>query len=92
MVTRRHAAALALLGWYLMVPPFRGSSNTLNQEAPLSRWKVWSAHDSAADCESNRVYTYKQTKEDTGPQNRLMHQPILLAQCIETVDPRLNTQ
>ncbi len=36
----RHAAALALVGWYLMVPPMtqvRGHPAALT-EAPLGRW------------------------------------------------------
>jgi len=31
----RHAAALALVGWYLMMPPWRP---TVDVSAPLSRW------------------------------------------------------
>lgn len=35
----RHAAALALVGWYLMVPPTGRDNQTRNADAPLSQWK-----------------------------------------------------
>jgi len=37
----RHAAALALVGWYLMVPPIvqpSGREGTADTNAPLSKW------------------------------------------------------
>src|SRR5216683_7713449 len=42
----RHAAALALVGWYVMVPPpVIHSSVPVNLGAPLSEWGIFSAHD-----------------------------------------------
>ena len=51
----RHAAALALVGWYLMVPPFRSgwfssSATELDTKAPLSRWRVIGSFDEVASC------------------------------------------
>jgi hypothetical protein len=45
----RHAAALALVGWYLMVPP---SPNGIfpNEKAPLSEWVIITGADSAYEC------------------------------------------
>jgi hypothetical protein len=40
----RHATALALAGWYLMMPP----ANQLG--APLSQWKTLESFDSASQC------------------------------------------
>ena len=45
---RRHAAALALVGWYLMIPPIHGGD--FNENAPISRWKVAGSYDIAAEC------------------------------------------
>jgi hypothetical protein len=45
----RHAAALALVGWYLMVPPrVYNAGNMLHIEikAPLSKWERWGSFDS----------------------------------------------
>jgi hypothetical protein len=55
----RHAAALALVGWYLIAPPParpRPSSNSAppNESAPLNKWTIWSSYDSAKVCESAR--------------------------------------
>ena len=41
----RHAAALALVGWYLMVPPLS------NPSAPLSKWNLYRSYDTARECE-----------------------------------------
>jgi len=35
----RHAAALALVGWYLMVPPYHGDESNASTAAPLSEWR-----------------------------------------------------
>ena len=49
----RHPAALALVGWYLMVPPSMGGK--LDIKAPLSGWIDQGAFDRADDCESARA-------------------------------------
>jgi hypothetical protein len=46
----RHAAAVALVGWYLMVPPL-GPNGSIDPNAPLSRWEQYEGHDNAAACE-----------------------------------------
>ena len=56
----RHAAALAFVGWYLMLPPPRfdatpqnlpipGEANT---DAPFKFWDAEGSFDSASDCEA----------------------------------------
>ncbi len=42
----RHAAALALVVWYLMIPPNK------KDDAPLSEWIVWRSFDSTEACQS----------------------------------------
>jgi hypothetical protein len=34
----RHTAALALVGWYLMAPPFNIALQRIETGAPLSKW------------------------------------------------------
>jgi hypothetical protein len=47
----RHAAALALVGWYLMMPPTSPpNSFTINEAAPLSKWYLIESFDSAESC------------------------------------------
>src|ERR1700730_3819675 len=60
-----HAAVLALVGWYLMVPPpVLHSSLPVDLGAPLSEWRLFSVHDSAAECEQGLVAFYKVAKTE----------------------------
>ena len=53
MVKFRHAASLALVGWYLMIPPhLQTSSLQVDRDAPISRWKHYRSFDSATECEA----------------------------------------
>jgi hypothetical protein len=45
-----HAAALMLVGWYLMVP-VRFPNPTVNPCLPLSQWTIFESFDTAAKCE-----------------------------------------
>jgi hypothetical protein len=54
----RHAAALALVGRYLMVPPMADQALTdlaqprlIEGAAPLSLWEIRRAYDTAEECE-----------------------------------------
>ncbi len=53
----RHAAALALVGWYLMLPPMSGAispnlpSKELDTEAPLASWQNYRGFDTAKECD-----------------------------------------
>jgi hypothetical protein len=51
----RHAAALALVGWYLMVPPLL-PDGSVNVKAPLSEWsESGQGFDTAQDCNKARA-------------------------------------
>jgi hypothetical protein len=47
----RHAAALALLGWYLITPPV-GPDGVVDLNAPISKWDQKDNFDAAADCDT----------------------------------------
>ena len=48
----RHVAALALVGWYLMMPPDSAKiPHNVDAEAALSRWIVVATFDADDDCE-----------------------------------------
>src|SRR5215469_8784673 len=53
----RHAAALALVGWYLLVPPHPSATSVQNYDlnAPLAQWGIFRAFDTAAECEEARA-------------------------------------
>jgi hypothetical protein len=51
----RHAAALALVGWYLMLPPLADRSTThcllcTGVDAPLFKWTIEDSFDDAMSC------------------------------------------
>jgi hypothetical protein len=48
----RHAAALALVGWYLMSAPLVG--NRPDVKARFSKWTIEHVFDSARDCDTLR--------------------------------------
>lgn len=70
-----HAAALALVGWYLMSPPMRcegwtlwgngcldaRSDTAMDIEAPLAKWHVVSPFEKLADCQAERSREIKAT-------------------------------
>ena len=49
----RHTAALALTGWYLIMPPYMPSET--RPLPPLSQWKVQKPFDTAAQCERELI-------------------------------------
>ncbi len=89
-MTLRHAAALALVGWYLMVPPATPDWRDADPKAPLSEWLTDGSYDNVNDCNEAIVRLYEQApipKPETMSyglwvQNRQ-------AVCVATDDPRL---
>jgi hypothetical protein len=54
----RHAAALALVGWYLITPP-SGPAGKPDFSAPLSEWGQMATFDSAAACKKEHDSEFK---------------------------------
>ena len=99
----RHAAALALAGWYLMMPPvYRNGKDVdpdidiggthLDETAPLSKWAIVASFDSAAECEKNLLAGRDLSVIPWEP-NLKSHKAIKrlweFAACIASDDPRL---
>jgi hypothetical protein len=79
-VRLQHAAALALVGWYLLVPPHPTTDPTKKSDpsAPLTAWtQIW-VFDSASECQKAAVKIHN----DKEP-------ALNAAQCVSTDDPRL---
>jgi hypothetical protein len=87
----RHAAALALVGWYLMLPPWRViggevRSSVPDPDASLSKWINVRNFDTAASCD-HALMQFLDAAGDGEPlsdRNRAR-----FARCIATDDPRL---
>jgi hypothetical protein len=85
----RHAAALALMGWYLMAPPLKevNPNVVFDWNAPISKWIPVDSFDSAADCQKEIEAMNKRgdawaKRHNTEP--RRSH-----ASCADENDPRL---
>ncbi len=94
-----HAAALALVGWYLIVPPVPFSTET---PPPLYKWTPAKVFDSAAQCERQlaKQVTVQRLDEksvksgsaglgETNWSARWFDVPAKYQRCIASDDPRL---
>ena len=79
----RHAAALALVGWYLMVPPtHRVNGQTIFEDsAPLTSWRQVYAYETAKQCQDEIDHL------QTLPPEAAVHGDH--AQCVASDDSRL---
>jgi hypothetical protein len=89
----RHAAALTLVGWYLMQPP------RMDATVPLNQWLIRHRFDSIAECEA-RLHKLNEVLSSSAYQARLGSLSlgsevergsfaVRNSKCIETDDPRL---
>ncbi len=89
----RHAAALALVGWYLMVPPVELSPSgerAFNFNAPLSQWYRWDFYGTAGECwyVDRDLFLRSENALRIDPLNDAAN-AYLEAQCVASDDPRL---
>ncbi len=87
--------APALLGWYLLVPPWsNGKTNTL---APFNSWEQFGSFDTAEACQNRKQGLFLASTADAGAnvsaaeRGRFEVRAAQLhdARCIEGDDPRL---
>jgi hypothetical protein len=81
-----HAAALALVGWYLIVAPPQSFKDNQYHEVPLREWTHKATFDSEFECkqeQSKGCYKF-QNGEVIG-----LEGPLCYSQCIASDDPRL---
>ena len=92
-MTLRHAAALALVGWYLIVPPERCEDKTRsdldtcdqvpNLEAPLSAWfRTWPSYATAQNCEKALEMDRHTVLE--GPDRAMQERERAAARCVSS--------
>jgi hypothetical protein len=87
----RHAAALAFVGWYLMIPPPHSNES---DRAPLSEWSVYKTFESADLCHYFAAETASGMLEDPPADfaERFDGSFMVIfkqAECVSTDDPRL---
>jgi hypothetical protein len=82
-----HAAALALVGWYLMIPPPK--DKVPNAAAPLPNWRIHASYDSVKECERGADELREKL---LSPGHPLTTEALAWSQsftCIASDDPRL---
>lgn len=99
----RHTAALALIGWYLMLPPVN-DDNKVIADAPLWKWNQSVSFDSANECERTLHFVahtpmtpseYQTAQKAARKAHRVplslseMDIRTAAARCVSTDDPRL---
>jgi hypothetical protein len=82
----RHAAALALVGWYLIVAPPQSFKDHKYYEAPLGQWTHKATFDSEFECnqERSKGCHHFENGETIG-----LEGPLCYSKCIASDDPRL---
>jgi hypothetical protein len=78
-----HAAALAMLGWYLMVPP-PAPTPRFDLKAPLSKWSKKASFNSQKEC--NDALATRRLKE---ARDRVLQPMWAFGKCVASDDPRL---
>jgi hypothetical protein len=95
-----HAAALALVAWFLMVPPDHPKlTDTLDwtSQAPLPTWRIVQRFDPKSACERRRLEIISDAKHSIKSDAAAKHPEAVLtdyaiannATCISRDDPRL---
>jgi hypothetical protein len=97
----RHAAALALVGWYLIAPPPRTEDGTdYDPKAPLSEWQKIGKFETIEECRTyparlpeimHGFYVEHPEIGESGERrdNAVRKALLAQAQCVATDDPRL---
>jgi len=87
----RHTATLALMGWYLMVPQFIGSTGIADQE-PISAWQRFGPYKSESDCTKSKSKWQDFLKAPYAGNDTTQEQALMAFQkalCVSENDPRL---
>jgi hypothetical protein len=95
----RHAAALALVGWYLMVPPLVNAPYKIDMEAPLTSWKLYQTLDTAEECNKALLSAQAKYKHTASAPigsikkgTRAFALQMTFAQCVSSDDPGLKAK
>ncbi len=83
----RHIAALALAGWYLLIPMFDPKSGKV-VSLPLSEWNEEGIFDTAADCAAAKRNLVEEYRKH-GASRRVQDIVSKEAECVASDDSRL---
>jgi hypothetical protein len=85
----QHATALAIAGWYLMIPPSTLPPSAAYKE-PLRKWQIVRGFDTADDCQ-DFLGNFFEDSQQKQALNLLepAYRDYMFAECIASDDPRL---
>ncbi|HXN86898.1 MAG TPA: hypothetical protein VN867_12555 [Candidatus Binataceae bacterium] len=86
-----HAAALALVGWCLAIPPF-DYTVPVQAEAPTTRWTVRCTFDTADACAQQRQKLIDMRTKMAKPGKDRMVRIMKASRCIASDDPQLKSR
>jgi hypothetical protein len=89
----RHAAALALVAWYLMVPPSIGSDDitwSFDTDAPLTLWTRTATFSSKQECEQAKKDMQPNTTNRLGPASSDFVRALPFYRCVSSDNPLVN--
>jgi len=91
-----HLAGVALVAWYLMVPPPVNTPYKIDTEAPLASWKVHQSFQTEQDCKQSLAAAkskYNQTATASigtiKRGSRAFALQMVFGQCVRSDDPGL---
>ena len=101
-MTTRHAAAFALVGWFLIAPTPSMLVNGVRPLSMFSKWQIVDSFESLEDCQLAR----QEVREQPHPTFRKMpslflkpgssrdnsSDPFYWAQCVDETDPRMKAR
>ena len=88
----RHAAALGLVGWFLMMPPIADRAYDISQprviegSASFSDWVIKRAYDTAEECEKAREELRNRSLPIVSKRTRSKHEDANGTERIQTID------
>ena len=93
----RHAAGVALVGWYLIIPPLINAPSKIDTEAPLKTWKVYKKFNTEEECrkslsaaQSKYGHTAVAPSGSIERGTRAFALQMVFARCDSDDDPRLS--
>lgn len=88
-MTLRLASVLMFVGWYLMIAPL--SHSELDEDAPLSKWKLLDNFNSASECKRayDADFDYRKLKQRSPTAPEIWLLAVAGVHCIASDDPRL---
>ncbi len=81
--------------WLAPFTPQRPGPVDIDDQAPLSKWRIIASFDTAERCENQLLFTHKQAEQDLSKAppsitlQGLSYRDMLHSACIATDDPRL---